>query len=97
MTASRRGAWLLVAGLALAAAQETAEEPSTDGAGAGTDGAKPKSKDEKSRKELAEGKSYCEYDNCYELLGVQPDAGPIPSEHRPIIRPHPRAHRSRHA
>jgi len=42
---------------------------------------KPKSSSEaggKSRKELAEGKAYCEYDNCYELLGVKNDAGPIP-------------------
>lgn len=34
--------------------------------------------DGKTRKELAEGKSYCEYDNCYELLGVTPESGPIP-------------------
>ena len=34
--------------------------------------------DGKNRKELAQGKSYCEYDNCYELLGVSPTSGPIP-------------------
>lgn len=32
----------------------------------------------KSRKELAEGLSFCEYDNCYELLGVDPMAGAVP-------------------
>jgi len=32
----------------------------------------------KSRKELAQGLSFCEYDNCYELLGVRPESGPIP-------------------
>ena len=37
----------------------------------------------KTRKELAEGKSYCEYDNCYELLGVTPESGPIPSARSP--------------
>ena len=61
--------------LLLAAGQETTEEASSE----------PKSKPadtgdgDKTRKELAEGKVYCEYDNCYELLGVKTDAGPIPS------------------
>ena len=40
--------------------------------------AKDTGKGGKSRKELAEGLSFCEYDNCYELLGVDPKAGPIP-------------------
>jgi len=68
-------------GLALAAAQETTEEkPPTTEEPATEEKKKPedKGKDGKSRKELAEGKSYCEYDNCYELLGVEPTAGPIP-------------------
>lgn len=34
--------------------------------------------DVEERKKKAEGLSFCEYDNCYELLGVRPESGPIP-------------------
>ena len=56
------------------ASGESRDKPSSAGKGEqlGEDG------ETKSRKEMAEGHSYCEYDNCYELLGVKTDAGPIP-------------------
>ena len=56
------------------ASGESRDKPSSAGKGEqlGEDG------ETKSRKEMAEGHSYCEYDNCYELLGVETDAGPIP-------------------
>lgn len=76
----------VVAGLLLVSAQEATEEasPAPEEPAPSTDEPKPKEKpkdtgkDGKSRKELAEGKPYCEYDNCYELLGVEPTSGPIP-------------------
>jgi len=74
--------YLLVCGLALlatAAAQD--EEPPKEEAGEG----KPKKKKEEegnwkdpARKKKAENFAYCEYDNCYELLGVSRTSGPIP-------------------
>ena len=35
-------------------------------------------KAKEARKKEAEKYSYCEYDNCYELLGVKDTSGPIP-------------------
>ena len=79
MVMSRRTLLPLAALLLVASAEEGAE------AGTEYPGHKPSEKEkpdtgdgDKSRKELAEGKAYCEYDNCYELLGVEPTAGPIP-------------------
>ena len=102
-----RGLVFLAALLLVANGEETeepaAEEVKTDGydttySSADEEKKKADAKDQtasggKTRKELAEGHAYCEYDNCYKLLGVEPDAGPIPSarSQRNTARP-PRMH-----
>lgn len=74
--------------VALAAGQEDEAPPEHESTpytfipgqeeGAKAEGAKDMGKGGKARKELAEKYSYCEYDNCYELLGVDPKAGVVP-------------------
>lgn len=68
-----------------AAAEAAPEDANTEGAYSYNPGAGEKydssKKDEgkggKSRKDLAEGHAFCEFDNCYEVLGVEPTAGMI--------------------
>ena len=82
---------LAFATLVLFAAARAEEEAATDsgysseystaGEGTGANGGSSEGaagKSSKTRKELAEQYKYCEYDNCYELLGVNPESGPIP-------------------
>lgn len=70
----------LAALLLLASAEEAATEAGTEYPGHKAE-EKTEEKDDvggKTRKEKAEGLSFCEYDDCYELLGVEPTAGTIP-------------------
>ena len=66
------------------AAQEEEPAPEEETTSSSGSGRKKKAADEgenwkdPERKKKAEGLSFCEHDNCYELLGVQPTSGPIP-------------------
>ena len=54
-------------------------EYSTAGEGTGANGGSSEGSGKTARRQgLAEQYKYCEYDNCYELLGVNPESGPIP-------------------
>ena len=66
---------------ALAQDEEPAsEEPKKESGGKKKKSAKEDAMQYKDpeRQEAAEKFNYCEHDNCYELLGVEPTAGPIP-------------------
>lgn len=77
---SRAALGLLLGALALAAGQES-EATSAEGtveAGEAEQKGKGDKESDESRKEQVEGKSFCEADDCYELLGVTRESGPIP-------------------